>query len=59
MKVYNPKVEGHRITDCLCYNRTVRWCNAENFACPTEDDPPAIPTDCPARGEGILIKVKE
>ncbi len=58
MKTYNPKIEDEYTTDCPCWNGHEFYCNQTGRSCPDEDSG-YIPTDCPARGEGILIQVKE
>ena len=59
METYNPKIDGWRIVDCPCWDKIPGWCNILKHICPVEADTNSIPTDCPARGEGILIQVKE
>ena len=57
MKEYNPKREDRCIIDCPCNDKNMGWCNELDRTCPT--DAGDIPIGCSARGEGILIQVKE
>lgn len=58
MKEYNPKIDGNDVVGCACWY--CDWCCAVGMDCPVgEEDNLSIPTNCPARGEGILIQVKE
>ena len=61
MKEYNPKIVRGTITNCVCWNWEFGFCENKRIGCPKygNDKKPSIPTDCPARGEGILIQVKE
>ena len=58
MKEYNPRVTDECIKDCPCWDADTYFCVAREQDCP-DSDTGRIPKDCPARGEGILIKVKE
>lgn len=58
MKEYNPRIEDEYTLDCPCLDGPAFWCTPMGFSCP-DSDTGRIPTDCPARGDGILIQVKE
>lgn len=59
MKEYNPEIDDEKVVGCP-YWTYERQCSLAILMCPsTSTGCTQIPSDCPARGEGILIQVKE